>query len=217
MTREPLASTNMSGTEIMNCAETSPRVVGKVRPRQAGFSLIEILVTTVVFSIGILGVAGLNAVSKRASFESVQRSTASELAFTLLENMRSNSAALDVYLAAGTLGGGSLGTEPAPVCDAPSACTAAEFATHSLWEWEQALDGAMEEADGTNTGGLLSPSACITGPGGAGDYTVTVAWRGTAELTDTGINACGAGSGLYGADDTFRRLVEIQSYIDPSI
>jgi len=84
------------------------------RRRQAGFSLIEVLVTTVVFSIGVLGVAGLGAFAKRATFESAQRSMASEMAYALLEEMRSNKGALGTYLAAGTLRGASLGGEPAP-------------------------------------------------------------------------------------------------------
>ena len=43
-----------------------------------GLSLIEVLVTTVVFSVGVLGVTGLNAISQRASFEAVQRSKEDE-------------------------------------------------------------------------------------------------------------------------------------------
>jgi type IV pilus assembly protein PilV len=61
-----------------------------------GFSLVEVLVTTVVFAIGMLGVAGLSAFSKRASFESVQRATAAQVAYGLLEDMRANTDALDV-------------------------------------------------------------------------------------------------------------------------
>lgn len=187
---------------------------------QNGISLVEVLVTTVVFSIGLLGVTGLNAISQRASFEAVQRSVASELSYALLEDMRGNSVALVDYLAAGDLGRGSRGAEPAPTCDDPIApCTAQELAIHGLWEWEQSLDGALETAAGVATGGLLAPTACITGPvaGGAGIYNVTIVWRGGSELTDAAFNNCGAGTGLYGSANTFRRMVVIQSYIDPAI
>jgi type IV pilus assembly protein PilV len=185
-----------------------------------GFSLIEVLITMVIFSIGVLGVTGLTAFSKRASFESVQRSTASELAYTLFEEMRSNSVALDAYLALGTLGRGSLGGAPAPACDtAVAPCTADEFVAHSVWEWEQMLDTGMESIGGAGTGGLVEPSACITGPagGGAGVYAVTIVWRGVTELVDPALNACGAGTGLYGAANAFRRMVVIQTFIDPTI
>lgn len=191
-----------------------------LRRGQSGLSLIEVLVTTVVFSIGLLGVTGLNAVSQRASLEAVQRSVASELAYALLEDMRGNSVALPNYVAAGDLGRGSRGAEPAPTCDDPVApCTAQELAIHGLWEWEQSLDGALETAAGVATGGLLEPTACIVGPvaGGPGVYSVSIVWRGTSELTDAALNNCGAGTGLYGAGNTFRRMVVIQSYIDPAI
>ena len=101
------------------------------RKLQHGFSLIEVLVTTVVFSFGVLGITSLNGVSKRSSFESVQRSSASQLSFALLEELRSNPGALAVYLAAGDLGRGSQGSEPAPTCDDPALpCTATELASH---------------------------------------------------------------------------------------
>ncbi|MDH3507547.1 MAG: hypothetical protein OEQ25_10450, partial [Gammaproteobacteria bacterium] len=163
---------------------------------------------------------GLNAISQRASFEAVQRSVASELAYALLEDLRGNSDALVDYLAAGDLGRGSRGAEPAPTCDDPVApCTAQQLAIHGLWEWEQALDGALETAAGVATGGLLAPTACIGGPvaGDAGVYSVTIVWRAGSELTDLALNNCGAGTGLYGAGNTFRRMVVIQSYIDPAI
>lgn len=186
---------------------------------QRGVSLIEVLVTTVVFSIGLLGVAGLNAVSQRASIESVQRSIASQLGYALLEDIRTNSDAVADYLAAGDLGQGSRGAEPAPTCTNTAApCTAQQLAQHGLWEWEQELDGALERAGNTATGGLVMPTACIDGPvgGGPGIYSVTVVWRGGSELTDQGLNNCGVGSGLYGVANNLRRMVVIQSFIDPA-
>ncbi|HEY5623309.1 MAG TPA: type IV pilus modification protein PilV [Gammaproteobacteria bacterium] len=187
---------------------------------QRGISLIEILVTTIVFSIGVLGIVSLNGVSKRSSYESVQRSTASQLSYALLEEMRSNSTALATYLAAGNLGGGSRGAEPAPNCSDPLVpCSAEEIAAHSLWDWERALDGARELSAGVGVGGLVSPTTCIAGPVGgvAGIYTVTIAWRGNLELDQIGGTNCGTASGLYGPGDVFRRTVVVRTFIDPAI
>ena len=186
--------------------------------RQDGFSLVEVLVTTIVFSFGVLGIMGLNGVSKRSSYESVQRSSASQLSYALLEHMRTTSGALAVYLAAGDLGSGSQGTEPAPACDDPLLpCTATELATHNLWDWEQTLDGNLELSGGVATGGLVDPTACVTGPAGGvtGVYTVTVAWLGGVQMASLGANNCGAGS--YGPGNVYRRMVVLQSFIDPSI
>lgn len=188
------------------------------RKRQRGFSLIEVLVSTVVFGIGVLGITSLNAISKRSSYQSVQRSSAAQLSFALLEDMRSNTGALAVYLAAGDLGRGSQGVEPTPLCDDPALpCTAAELATHNLWDWEQLLDGNLERSGGVGVGGLITPTGCIRGPAGGvtGMYTVTVAWLGSVQIASPGPNNCG--TGLYGPGNVFRRTVVLRSYIDPSI
>ena len=188
------------------------------RKRQRGFSLIEVLVSTVVFGIGVLGITSLNAISKRSSYQSVQRSSAAQLSFALLEDMRSNAGALAVYLAAGDLGRGSQGVEPTPLCDDPALpCTAAELATHNLWDWEQLLDGNLERSGGVGVGGLITPTVCIRGPAGGvtGMYTVTVAWLGSVQIASPGPNNCG--TGLYGPGNVFRRTVVLRSYIDPSI
>ena len=53
--------------------------------------------TVVVFSVGLLAVAGLQIVSKGATFEATQRTMASQIAFGLLEDMRANGPALGAY------------------------------------------------------------------------------------------------------------------------
>jgi len=184
--------------------------------RQRGMSVIEVLITLVVFSLGVLSVAMLQGVASRANYEAVQRTTAANVANDLLERMRANPTALELYMPAGALGGGSLGAEPAPNCGSlANTCSPDELALHDLWQWEQILDG-VAEADGQNaTGGLLSPNACITGPigGGQGTYTVAIAWRGQSALSNPAVNDCGDGSGLYGDSNEFRRIVVAQTYI----
>ena len=75
-----------------------------MRRKHHGFSLIEMLVALVVFSVGLLAIAGLQTMSKQANFEALQRTTASQIAHGLLENMRVNGDAINVYLGAGELG-----------------------------------------------------------------------------------------------------------------
>lgn len=195
------------------------RLMIKAMNSHDGFSLLEMLVALVVFSIGMLAVAGLQTVSKQANFEGLQRTTAAQIAYGLLEDIRTNGDALDVYRTAAEIGGGSRGAEPAPGCRDGAECTAAQKAVHDLWFWEQALDGTMEISAGTGTGGLVMPSMCIDGPavGGAGIYRVTIVWRGTASITNANNNPCGAVSGNYGGNLEFRRIIEIPTYIDPNI
>ena len=187
-------------------------------PKMLGFSLLELLIALIVFSIGLLAIAGLQTVSKQANFEAVQRTTAAQVANGLLEDMRTNGNGIDIYAAAPPLGGGAIGGEPAPNCRDGNQCNAAQKAAHDLWFWEQVLDGNLETNGGIGAGGLVMPALCITGPvaGGAGVYTVTIAWRGTASITSNIADPCGAASGNYGAQNEFRRIVQIPTFIDPN-
>lgn len=186
---------------------------------QHGFSLIEMLVALVVFSVGLLAIAGMQTMSKQANFEALQRTAASQIAHGLLEDMRVNGDAIGTYLGAGEIGLGSRGNEPAPNCSGGTICTAAQKATHDLWFWEQVLDGNLEMSGNAGGGGLVLPTMCITGPAGgvAGMYVVTVAWRGTASITNMNNSGCGTAGGNYGAESEFRRIMQIPTYIDPSI
>jgi type IV pilus assembly protein PilV len=183
---------------------------------QRGISLIEVLVTLVIISIGILGTASLQVVSKRANFESIQRSAAAHLANDYLQRMRGNRTVLDNYLVADFLGGKSLGASPAKDCATDGAnCVNSELASYDQWQWEQQLDGAMERIGTTNVGGLFEPSACVVGPAGGidGVYEVAIAWRGGTEHVDPTIHDCGSGSGKYGDNNEFRHVLVMQTYI----
>ncbi len=186
---------------------------------QRGFSLIEMLVALVVFSVGLLAIAGLQTMSKQANFEALQRTMASQIAYGLLEDMRVNGDAINTYVGAGELGNGSRGGEPAPNCSGGSICSAAQKAAHDLWFWEQVLDGNQEMSGNAGAGGLVMPTLCIGGPaaGGAGIYSVTVAWRGTASMNNANASACGSAGGNYGNGNEFRRILQVPTYIDPSI
>ena len=58
--------------------------------RQSGLSLIEVLITVVLVSIGLLGLAGLQLGSVRLSSSSGERFIATTLAQDILERMRAN-------------------------------------------------------------------------------------------------------------------------------
>jgi len=57
---------------------------------QHGSSLIEVLVTLVVISLGLLGLAGLQLYSMQNTNSATQRYVATTLAYDILERMRSN-------------------------------------------------------------------------------------------------------------------------------
>jgi len=63
----------------------------RARTRAAnGFTLIEVLVTLVIISVGLLGIAGLHSISLRNNFDALIRSHASALADEIADRMRTN-------------------------------------------------------------------------------------------------------------------------------
>jgi type IV pilus assembly protein PilV len=61
-----------------------------VRARSRGFTLIEALVSLLVLSIGLLGVAALQLTSLRANTSAASRSQATFLAYDITDRMRAN-------------------------------------------------------------------------------------------------------------------------------
>ncbi|HUH00293.1 MAG TPA: type IV pilus modification protein PilV [Gammaproteobacteria bacterium] len=186
--------------------------------KHSGFTLIEVLIAVVIFGVGLLTVASLQVVARKANFEAVQRTTATHLAQGMLERMRANRTGLGTYIGAGELVlGGGVRAAPATTCqDRASPCTATNLALADLWEWEQLLDGSYETAGGASVGGLVSPTACIrsNAAGDTGNYSVSVAWRGATASDVVPADDCGAGVAAYGAADEFRRVITVNTFIN---
>jgi len=68
--------------------------MNKLSKNQRGFSLIEILISVLVFGVGILGLGSLQIASLKGSSNAHYRTTASVLAQDLADRMRSNTAAV---------------------------------------------------------------------------------------------------------------------------
>ncbi len=187
--------------------------------RMTGVGLIEVLVTLVVFSLGMLSLAALQGVAKQANFDALQRTNASLMAYDLLERMRTNKAALASYVNTGDLGGGTQTINSQTVSlacrNADLPCTKEQIAAGDLAEWETVLDGNMEMRGNEATGGLVGVTACINGPilGGSGAYTIAIAWRGVAPMRNPPADPCGAGLGRYGDNDELRRVMVVQTFI----
>lgn len=184
--------------------------------KQNGVSLVEILVAVFVVSIGLLGVARMEILAKQANVEAIQRTAATQIAHDMIEKMRANPKQLAGYVGQ-VLGAGKLAM-PATNCDIAK-CNSTDMVNWDLYQWDQSLIGAGEKAaGGNNTGGLDTPRGCITStvatPGDAGEYTISIAWRGKAPMTDNNATvACGQKSGLYGATDEYRRVLSLTLFI----
>lgn len=132
---------------------------------QRGFTLIEILVTMVLISVGLLGVAALQLTTLRGNQDSYVRSQASVLANDILDRMRANplafrSGAYDV--------------------DYNGTGDAATLAGVDLDSWQQSIDQLLPGGE-TNAAGRIERT-------GGNIVTVTIRWteRPQGSGTDDG-------------------------------
>lgn len=58
--------------------------------RQNGFTLIEVLIAALVLSVGLLGLAGLQAIAQKLGHSAYQRSQAASLAYEIADAIRAN-------------------------------------------------------------------------------------------------------------------------------
>ena len=136
-----------------------------IRGRQSGFTLIEVLIALLVLAIGLLGMASLTMTSLQNNQSAYQRGQASQLAFDLVERMRSNSdqATLGQSPYAATLDTDS--TLNNPDCKTKTAgCTPSQQAAQDMYEWWANLQGALPGA-----------SATIT-KNNANEYQIVISW-----------------------------------------
>lgn len=98
----------------------------------AGFSMIEILVSILVLSIGLLGMAALMASSLRNSQSANFRSQATNLAYSYIDSMRANGANAINYARTDFTSPAVCGATPAPfdfdACTNQHSCDRAKWA-----------------------------------------------------------------------------------------
>jgi len=114
------------------------RVHNLMRPRDGGFSLIEVMVTLVIVSLATLGMAGLQAVSMQANNHALFETQAATLAQDIIERIRANpDGDYTTDFAAPVL------LEAIPVCIGIAAnCDANDMAQNDLLEWKCTLGSA---------------------------------------------------------------------------
>ena len=201
--------------------------VGSLKPfklrKSYGFTLIEVLIAVIVFAVGLLTVASLQGVARKANFEAVQRTTATHLSESLLERMRANPSGLSAYMGASAERELSQASPPttAVTCNSVAApCSPAQMADADLLEWWGLVVGSTElNAADESVGGLVAPIVCIRGrsDGASGGYEVAIAWRGSSAVLSPPPDDCGTDAPAYaspdGADDVFRRVGVVRTFI----
>lgn len=122
--------------------------------KQFGFSMLEVLVTMIIVSFGLLGIAGIIANGLKNNQGSYARSQASWLANDIVDRMRANRAVAE-----------GASTSPYNLAIGTAAAVGTSVVAIDLTSWRSALAAALP----TGTGGVSLDST-------SKKVTVTVQW-----------------------------------------
>ncbi len=145
---------------------------------------MEVLVSLVILSIGLLGIAKLMLFSSRANDSAYLRSQATDLAYQMLDYMRANTDPNAQPFYATLLA--TAPVNPGVVCiGAGPACSNIQVAQFDVYEWKLRLNA---------TSGLVPPGALpngqgqvvITPVGSQTQVTITVQWDDTVAQSTFG-------------------------------
>ena len=146
------------------------------RPSQQGVTLIEVLVAILIFSVGLIGVAGLLVMSARSTDSAYLRSQVTFLAQGMADRMQANPV--------GVWSGDYNGSFPtATRQDCTAGCTPRQLAVHDKGVWDSQLktflpDDAQANILCSSSGLAYVPASDQWGlrPPYGGTCTMTVSW-----------------------------------------
>ena len=130
------------------------------KPRQSGFSLVEVLIALVIMSVGMLGIAGLYVQSLQAGRTSMFRHHAVTLASDVADRIRANPLAGIAYI------------DPVGAnnnCVLGAVCTSAQMAANDIFLWKTQAQNTLPGGDVTI---VFTPAAGLIPP----SYQITVSW-----------------------------------------
>lgn len=140
----------------VNCRFT---LTGLTRQVQKGFSLLEVLVTILVLSLGLLGMAALVTTGMRSNNVAQFRSIATQQTLDIADRMRANLAGVR----AGSYDNLAAGIPASNDCTAVE-CTAAQMAAFDHMQWNTANARFLPGGRGTVAGNLVN------------GFTITIMW-----------------------------------------
>lgn len=107
-----------------------------------GFTLIEVLVTLIVLSVGLLSLAGLQVFGLRTSHSASLRTQATIQSYDIIDRMRANLRGVQAGNYNQPTQEGSAG-EVKTACEAiigtTNGCSTQDMASHDLFKWNQAI------------------------------------------------------------------------------
>ena len=176
--------------------------------RARGFTMIEILVTILVLSLGLLGLAALHVRVQQAELEAYQRTQALTLLSDMVERINANRQTAQCYAFTGGSGVpylGAAGTSHlgAPSCTGFGSVSTQARAVSDMAVWDEFLNGNSEKQGGNAVGAMIGARGCVSFDPATNTYTVAVAWQGISDMPAPTVSCA---DNLYGAE-TKRRVV----------
>lgn len=121
------------------------------------------MLALVIFSIGLLGLATLQATSLKQNHSAYMRTQATYLAYDILDRMRANMDQVSGY----DVGTGAFGA-PVPLCNATTdTCTESQITNADRYFWKENLKTILPLGDG---------SIATSSIGGRTEVTINVFW-----------------------------------------
>ena len=147
---------------------------------QAGFSLIEVLISMLILSIGLLGLGGLQLSSLKSANNAHYRTVASLAVSDLVDRMRANSFGVENNLYTASLGRAHCAADLEEVCEADNECSAQDLATYDLYRVNCGVKNASNQTGGVQYD--LPEAALVIGcavpPCTSGDeHVIQVSWN----------------------------------------
>ena len=116
----------------------------QLKSRQRGFSLIEVLMAALIFSVGLMGLAGLMVMAMRSNHAAYQRTQVTFLAGGMADRMRAN--VLGVWR--GSYNGKDYPVPGGISCER-AACTPMGLAMHDRQVWSSLLTAFLPDPAAT--------------------------------------------------------------------
>ena len=144
--------------------------------QQAGFTMIEILVATLVLTVGILGVAALQLTSFQTNQSAYARSQAIYITQDIFDRIRANPEGYrntTTYDAFDSNVGGGLPADPACVVS-NAGCSSLQMAQQDIREWSANFNNVFGAENYRPR--LPNGRGLVTRNGTTNDFTATVSW-----------------------------------------
>lgn len=147
---------------------------------QSGFSLLEILISLLVISIGMLGLGGLQLFALKSANNAHFRTVASLAATDLADRMRANPVAVENNLYSGALGIEHCETALTTICEASVECSPSELSIYDLYRVNCGVSVGSVQTGGVQYDlpqALLEIGCAITPCSAGQDHIIRVEWQ----------------------------------------